>query len=70
MSYHHDSRVGFVVPPPLEGFSDDAIKAMQDNPSYFAAWYTAKSLLLVAAIAYIAYQTGRARSAREQRSGT
>lgn len=44
----------------LGGFHDDAVKAMTENPSYFATWYTWKSLGLCAAIAYIAYLHGRA----------
>ncbi len=54
MSYHQ-------VPAPLQGFSDDAIKAMQASPGYFAAWYTVKSIALVAALAFIAYQAGKKR---------
>lgn len=47
------------VPAPLSGFSDDAVKAMSENPAYFAAWYTAKSIGLCCAVAYIAYLLGQ-----------
>lgn len=35
---------------PVEGWSDDAQKAITENPKYFVWWYTAKSLALVGAI--------------------
>lgn len=34
----------------LHGWSDDARKAITENPNYFVWWYTAKSLALVGAI--------------------
>lgn len=43
----------------LAGFREDAVKAMTENPSYFASWYTAKSFALVAALVYIAFVHGR-----------
>ncbi len=45
----------------LEGFSEDAVKAMTENPEYFCRWYTAKSFMLVGALAYIAYLHGSRR---------
>lgn len=36
-----------------------AREAMAAGPDYFLAWYTAKSLALVAAIAAVAYLVGR-----------
>jgi len=43
----------------VDGFKEDATKAMTENPSYFVTWYTAKSIALCAALAYIAYLHGR-----------
>lgn len=46
---------------PLNGFWEDAEKAMTDNPAYFARWYSVKSWLLVGSLATIAYMVGRRR---------
>jgi len=43
----------------IDGFSDDATKAMAAYPRYWLAWYTAKSFILVAALAYIGYLHGK-----------
>jgi hypothetical protein len=51
----------------LNGFTDDAVKAMQASPDYFVHWYTAKSILLVGAIAWIAYTAGAIRANRPRR---
>lgn len=42
----------------IDGFSEDAVAAMQTAPAYFAFYYTAKSLALVAVIALFAYHLG------------
>ena len=34
----------------VDGWTDDAQKAITENPKYFVWWYTAKSLALVGAI--------------------
>lgn len=47
--------------PRLDGWSEDAIKAMQDNPTYFVWWYTTKSMALVVAAVAAAYFYGKAR---------
>ena len=39
----------------LHGWSDDAQKAMTENPKYFVWWYTAKSLALVGAVGAAIY---------------
>lgn len=36
-------------------WSDDAKKAMTENPDYFVWWYTVKSMALVAAIGAAIY---------------
>lgn len=51
---------------PLGSWSDDAKKAMRDNPDYFIWWYTVKSLGLAAALAALAYYVGREHG-RQQR---
>ena len=43
----------------LNGFLDDAEVAVVSTPKYFAFWYTAKSLALVAVIAAFAYHLGK-----------
>lgn len=43
----------------LGGFSEDATKAIQETPGYFMAWYSAKSIALVAAVATVTYLLGR-----------
>jgi hypothetical protein len=53
--------------PRLDGWSEDAIKAMQDNPNYFVWWYTAKSMALVAALAAAVYFYGKARGLEKKR---
>lgn len=39
----------------LHGWSEDAQKAMTENPKYFVWWYTAKSLALVGAVGAAIY---------------
>lgn len=39
-------------------------KAMASAPNYWLAWYTAKSLALVVAVAGLAYMVGKARGAK------
>lgn len=43
----------------LDGFREDAVKAITENPEYFVTWYSLKSFALVGALAYIAYQAGK-----------
>jgi hypothetical protein len=43
------------------GWSDDARRAITENPDYFVWWYSAKSLALVAAIGVAAYFIGKDR---------
>lgn len=43
----------------LAGFWEDGEKAIVENPRYFLYWYSAKSWLLVASLATLAYQAGR-----------
>lgn len=45
----------------LSDFKADARIAITANPDYFVWWYSAKSILLVLAIAALAYQIGRAK---------
>lgn len=42
----------------------DAQKALAAAPGYFMTWYTIKSVGLVAVSCWLAYQLGKARSAR------
>lgn len=44
---------------PLAGFSEDAKKAIVENPDYFVWWYTVKSVGLGVVAAYAAYLLGR-----------
>lgn len=46
---------------PLAAWSDDARRAVVENPGYFMAWYTTKSLGLVAAVAVAAYYIGKSK---------
>lgn len=39
----------------LAGWSEDAEKAITENPRYFVWWYTAKSMALVGAIGAAIY---------------
>ena len=39
----------------VNGWSEDAKKAITENPNYFVWWYTAKSLALVGAIGLSIY---------------
>lgn len=43
----------------IGGFSDDARKAITENPDYFVWWYTVKSVGLGVVAAYAAYLLGR-----------
>jgi len=56
MSYH----------APLAGFSDDAKKAITENPDYFVWWYTVKSVGLGVVAAYAAYLLGREHGRRRK----
>lgn len=51
-------------PPPLAGWSDDAKKAIVENPDYFVWWYTVKSVGLGVVAAYAAYLLGKSRRKR------
>ena len=48
----------------LYGFTDDGEAAIAASPGYFLAWYSAKSILLVAVTAALAYQLGRTKKRR------
>lgn len=52
--------------PPLHGWSEDALKAMQDNPDYFVWWYTTKSMALVVAAVAAAYFYGKCRGMQKK----
>jgi hypothetical protein len=52
---HHPVR----APRPLANWSEDAQRAVTENPGYFMRWYTLKSLGLVAAVAVAAYYIGK-----------
>lgn len=52
---------------PLGGWTDDAKKAIADNPDYFVWWYTVKSVGLGVVAAYAAYLIGKERGRRERR---
>lgn len=41
------------------GSSEETRQAMQLNPDYWLAWYTFKSLALVAAVSCVAYLMGK-----------
>lgn len=41
------------------GFRTDGAHALRASPRYFLAWYTLKSLLLVAVTAALAYKIGK-----------
>ncbi len=43
----------------MNGWTDEANKAIQQNPSYFSWWYTVKSVGLGVAVAGLAYLVGR-----------
>ncbi len=43
----------------MQGWSDDAQKAIIENPTYFVWWYSIKSIALVAAFAAFTYQLGK-----------
>lgn len=44
----------------LDGFADDARKAIVTNPDYFVWWYTTKSIALCVAVAGLTFMMGRA----------
>lgn len=50
----------------LGGFSDDAKKAITENPDYFVWWYTVKSIGLGVVAAYAAYLLGREHGRRSR----
>lgn len=43
------------------GFTEDGQAALAASPGYFLWWYSAKSILLVAAVAALAYHVGKSR---------
>lgn len=43
----------------VSGFSEDAKKAITENPDYFVWWYTVKSVGLGVVAAYAAYLLGK-----------
>lgn len=45
----------------LGAWTDDAERAVTENPRYFMWWYTAKSLSIVAAVGVAAYYVGKSR---------
>ena len=49
------------------GWRENAERAILANPSYFVWWYTAKSLALVAAVAWGAYLLGKSHGRRASR---
>jgi hypothetical protein len=52
--------------PALGGFSNDAKKAITENPDYFVWWYTVKSVGLGVVAAYAAYLLGREHGRRSR----
>ncbi len=46
------------------GWRENAEQAILANPSYFVWWYTAKSLALVAAVAWGTYLLGKSHGRR------
>lgn len=50
----------------LDGFSDDAHRAMRAAPKYFQWWYTTKSLALVGVSCYLAFRIGRDAGSRSR----
>ena len=62
MSYHTTPAAHVA---PLAGFSDDAKKAIVENPDYFVWWYTVKSVGLGVVAAYAAYLLGREHGRRK-----
>ena len=61
MSYRQQPR-----PVAVSGWSEDAQRAVAENPGYFMRWYTLKSLGLVAAVAATAYYVGKDRGRTER----
>ncbi len=55
----HDQR--------LNGWSDDARKAIVENPDYFVWWYTVKSVGLAVSFAALALMVGRELGRRRKR---
>jgi len=49
------------------GWRNNAERAILANPGYFVWWYTAKSLALVAAVAWGAYLLGKSHGRRSRR---
>lgn len=50
----------------LGGWTDDAQKAIQDNPTYFVWWYTVKSVGLALALAALTYYVGKEAGRRDR----
>ena len=61
MSYHVRRQVS--------GFSDDAKKAITENPDYFVWWYTVKSVGLGIVAAYATYLLGREHGRKRNKNG-
>ena len=71
MSYALSKHVRYgpaarALAPTFGGFSDDAKKAITDNPDYFVWWYTVKSVGLGIVAAYAAYLLGREHGRRSR----
>lgn len=52
----------------FEGFAEDGKAALEASPDYFLWWYSAKSILLVAAVAGLAFYVGKSTTNRRRRS--
>lgn len=50
----------------VRGWTEDAVTAMQASPTYFAWWYTVKSVALAGALAGLAYVIGRSHGRRQR----
>ena len=63
---HRQALISMPTSTQLGGtWTDDAVAAMQDNPPYFAWWYSIKSIGLVIAVATAAYYAGKDAAKRE-----
>lgn len=66
MSYHLGTSLR--RPRSLSGtWTENATKAMQENPDYFTWWYSAKSIGLGVAVGIIGYFLGRESMRRGRR---
>lgn len=55
----HENGSCLACGTPTVGASEDTRRAMQENPDYWIAWYTFKSLALVAVIGVLGYTLGK-----------